>query len=173
MRTFASTMLAAAGLLLATAPVAMAAPYWSAISTGCVPDNTSIQANRYQPLSDSAIKHRGTNVDRIVLYCAVQPNAGASNPNVISMTYLDATGAGPQAYVKAELIAISRASGVRVVVGTFNSNSSAVTTVTQKGALFFHPLNFDSNYYLVRIEMDRAAAAQAVRAIGVALDYAL
>ena len=47
-----------------------------------------------------------------------------------------------------------------------NSGSSRSFTA----ASFSSTLNFDDFYYYVRIDMDRAAANQAIRSIGVALE---
>lgn len=151
---------------------ANAATYWSAISTGCIPDAASIQANRYASSSDSVIKHRGTNVQRIVLICSVSPNDQGQAPNVLTMTYRDSTATGAKAYVRAQLISVSRASGARVVVTTVSSNSSSVSSVSQlTSAPFSHVLDFNTSYYFVKIEMDRSTSSQTVSTVGVALDF--
>jgi hypothetical protein len=160
-------------LLALSVGFASAAPFWSAISTGCVPDAASIQGNRYQPAFDTAIRHRGGNLKRIVLICGVTPNTAGPLPEVLEMTYIDSTASGTKAYVRAELISVSRTTAVKVLVASVSSDGSGQTGITQQSsATFSHVMNFDNNYYFVRIEMDRATTAQNVRAIGVALDEA-
>lgn len=158
--------------LMTGAPAWAADPYWSSISTACTPDNLSIQNNRYQSTVDSYVTPQKGNVDPTVLICAVQPNPGASGlPNMLSMTYLDSTGVTNTAHVLAQLIRVNRSTGGRATVAAVNSDSFPATTPTKnQSAAFSHTLNFDMNFYYVRIEIDRAANSQNVRSIGVALE---
>lgn len=147
-----------------------AATYWSAIATGCVPDAQSIQGDRYRPSGDSMIKHKSGNVARIVLICAVQPHTSVGNPALLTMTYIDSTGAGSKAFVKAQLFAVTRATGLKTLLATVNSNSSSEDSLDEAASpSFAHSLDFDLNYYFVRIEMDRSATGQNAGAVGVAL----
>jgi hypothetical protein len=145
--------------------------YWSAISTGCVPDSSSIQANRYRDVSDSALQHQTGNVDKIVLVCGVAPNPGAALPNLLAMTYLDSTGNGTKAQVIAELMRVNRNTAAVSTIAAVTSNTFLTKTMTLgKSPLFNHQLNFDTSYYFVRITVDRTTTAQDVRSVGVALE---
>jgi hypothetical protein len=154
----------------ATDPAAAANEYWSSIATACTPDSLSIQNNRYQTPTDSYVAPQAANVDPIVLICGVSPNTGGTAPTRLSMTYLDATGTTATAAVKASLVRVARTTGGRAVVATVSSNSFAAVSVAKNSVTFVHALNFAANYYYVRIDMDRSAANQNLRSIGVALE---
>lgn len=164
--------IAALTALVALASPAAAVPYWSAISTACVPDSLSIQGDRYRSPADSFVLHQVGSVDPVVLICGVAPNPGGQAPNAVSMTYLDGTGEATTAQVKAQLVRVVRATGVRSVVQEVSSDAppNVTTTAKRDSAIFAHVLNFNAAYYYVRIEIDRAAANQSVRSIGVALE---
>jgi hypothetical protein len=113
---------------------------------------------------------RGNSLKPVVLICAVPPNSGAGLPNTLSMTYLDSTGTNAAAFVQAQLVRVNRMTGARAVVATVASDSNSGTTTRKAGAALPAMLNFEDFYYFVRITMDRAAATQTVRSIGVALE---
>lgn len=162
--------LTAAALLLAVAQPAAADPYWSSIATACTPDSLSIQNDRYQSPTDSYVTPQAGKTDPIVLICGVQRNPGAALPNVVSMTYLDAT-PGAATKVQAQLVRVHRTTGFRATIATVSSNSFTNTVVTKNNSIAFgHVLNFETHYYYVRIDIDRTTAAQNVRGIGVALE---
>jgi hypothetical protein len=157
-------------LASAANPAAAANEYWSSIATACTPDSLSIQNNRYQTPTDGYVAPQAGKIDPTVLICGVPPNTGANNPARLSMTYLDATGATVTAAVKASLVRVSRTTGVRAVIAFVTSDSFVTPGVAKNSVSFVHPLNFAANYYYVRIDMDRSAATQNLRSIGVALE---
>lgn len=159
------------GLVLASS--ARAAPYWSTASVACTPDRPSIQSDRYTVSSDDSVKHRGNNVDRIVVNCGVSPNASGDPPNVLTISHVDSTGTGTKAWVSAQLIGLSRTNGTRQVITQISSDSVAQASFTEASSpVFVHALDFDSNYYFVRLEIDRSSDKQSARSIGVALEAA-
>jgi hypothetical protein len=164
----------AAAAIVATiaGPAGAAEPYWSSIATACTPDSLSIQNNRYQSPTDNYVTPQKTNIDPIVLICGVQPNPGASaSPTMLSMTYLDNSGAAPSGHVLAELIRVSRTRGSRGIVTSVTSNGfPATTTAKNHSAAFAGALDFEANFYYVRIEIERKTIKQNVRSIGVALE---
>lgn len=167
-----SVFLATALTLAAGSPApAATAVYWSAISTSCVPDSLSIQANRYRSFADSNTQHQTGNVDRITLVCGVAPNPGSPLPNTLSLTYLDSTGNSSNAQSTAELMRVNRTTAAVSTVAAVNSDTFLTKSVSMgKSPTFSHQLNFENSYYFVRIVLDRATTAQDVRAIGVALE---
>jgi hypothetical protein len=159
-----------AAVLTGTAHPAAATVYWSSISTACTPDSSSIQNDRYMSAAESNyIAPKAGKVDPIVLVCAVTPNFGAETPALFLLTYLDATGTAPTASVQAQFVRANRISGARTVIASLNSNNNPDTGVTITTTPFNHVLNFNVFYYYVRITMDRSAASQNIRAIGVVL----
>jgi hypothetical protein len=72
--------------------------------------------------------------------------------------------------VQASLVRVNRSNGARAVVASVSSNISDGTGTRKQTAAFNSPLNFEAFYYYVRIDMDRSAANQVVRAIGIALE---
>lgn len=155
---------------LAGATGAAAATYWSAISTGCVPDAPSIQGNRYKPSSDTTIRHQGKNLKRISLICNVAPNPSGAPPNLLTLTYRDTTGTGTKAYVRAQLFSVDRATASKNLVASISSDTSSETVLGRVQESFVHTLDFNTNFYFVKIDMDRSASTQAVSAVGVGLD---
>jgi hypothetical protein len=151
-------------------PAAADTTYWSTIATACTPDNISIQNDRYKSATDNFVTPQTPKIDPVVLICGVSPNTGAPAPNAFIMTYLDATGTTTTASVQAHLIRVNRTTGGRSVITSLNSNNNSDTGVTIASTFFTHTLKFESFYYYVRIEMDRNATTQTIRAIGVALD---
>jgi hypothetical protein len=158
-----------AAVLTGTAHPAAATVYWSSIATACTPDSSSIQNDRYMSTNDSYVAARTGKVDPIVLVCAVTPNFGAELPALFLMSYLDATGTAPTASVQAQFVRVNRVSGGRAVIAILNSNNNTDTGATITTTTFNHVLNFNVFYYYVRIVMDRSAASQNIRAIGVVL----
>jgi hypothetical protein len=160
----------AASAACATTGANAATAYWSAAASACVPDSGSIQGNRYATVSDGYVAHATGNLDLIALICGIAPNTGGTLPNTLSMTLLDATGTATTARAQAQLIRVQRSNGARALVASVSSDSLPNATLTnQRATTFAHPLNFTTNYYFVRIELDRSVATQIVRGIGVSL----
>lgn len=161
----------AAAFLVVASSAALAANYWSAIATSCAPDAAAIQGNRYRSSGDTTIRHRGKNVDKIVLICGVPPNHGAISPGRLTLTYADSTATGTKAFVRAQFFSATRAGGVKTLIASVSSNDFSGTALTEiQSVNFNHAVDFAVNYYFVRIELDRSASTQAVSAVGVALD---
>jgi hypothetical protein len=157
--------------LIMTAGEAEAKVYWSSIATACTPDSTAIQNDRYTTTPDSTISPAAKAHDPIVLICAVPQKEAAEEPDTLSMTYLDSTGKGPNAKVQAQLIRVNRNSGARRVAATVSSNDATATTIAyRKSGAFAQALNFIAFYYYIRIEIDRSAASDNVKSLGVALE---
>jgi hypothetical protein len=161
-------MLPVIAATLAT-PAGAAETYWSSVTTGCVPDSLSIQDDRYKSLADAAITPRTSRLDPIVLICGVLPNPGAPAPHALKLTYQDSTGTGATGMVRAQLVYVVRTTGVRAVMATLSSDTSTATGATMGSAAFSHTLDFEANYYYVRIDIRRGAAGEDVRGIGAAL----
>jgi len=157
---------------IALSSAAKADVYWSSIATACTADSLSIQNDRYSAVPDSYISPNPGNVDPITLVCPVSRKAGVPLPHILSVTYLDGTGDATSAAVKAQLIRVKRTNGsARAVVAEVSSDSFASKTVgNHKSDLFTHVLDFATNYYYVRIDIDRSLAKEKVRGIGVALE---
>jgi cysteine-rich repeat protein len=110
-------------------------------------------------------------VDPVILNCAVTPNHAAQLPDRMSLTYRDATGTSAAAFAKAFFVKINRASGVVSTISSVSSNASSSTAVNfwQSGQ-FAQALDFNTNYYFVRLLLDRSATSQTVQAFGVAVE---
>ena len=170
MRRTITALVLVAGMVQPVSAAPATVVYWASIATGCTPDSVSIQNDRYQSPTDNSLAPKPAVVDPIALICGVSPNPQAVLPNTISLTYLDATGTATTALVQASLIRVNRDNGARSVIVTVASNSSSGTSARKQASSFSSSLNFEAFYYYVRIEMDRAAANQVIRSIGVALE---
>jgi len=164
---FAILLLAA---LTVSADRLAAQVYWSSIAAACTPASDAIQNDRYAATAEGGVAPSPGSIDPIVLICAVPPKLGAEPPRLLSMTYVDSTGVGSTASVVAQLIRVSRSSGARGVVTTVSSNDVNRTTLAYRKSEAFAQLNFDSFFYFVRIAIDRSAAIEDVRSLGVALE---
>lgn len=162
----------ACAFAVALSGAARAEVYWSSIATACTPASIAIQSDRYSAVPDSYISPNPGNVDPITLICPVSQKAGVPLPHILSVTYLDGTGDATSAAVKAQLIRVKRSNGsARAVVTEVSSDNFASKTVgNHKSDLFTHVLDFATNYYYVRIDIDRSLAKEKVRGIGVALE---
>jgi hypothetical protein len=173
MKNFFATFLLAAALIGAAQPAAAQSqivPDWSTIASACTPDSVSIQDNRYKSSPDNFVAPQAQKIDPIALICPVTSLRGS--PDYLSMTYLDPVGAGTS--VKARLIRVNRTNGARVVIATVDSNAFPTQAgVSTRLVNLTHLVDFDANFYFVRIEMDRTGANQNVRVIGVALESEL
>lgn len=106
-----------------------------------------------------------------MLICGVPPNLGAQSPAKLTLTYSDSTAAGPKAFVRAQFFSATRAAGVKSLIASISSNDFTETALNQiTSTAFNHGIDHTTNYYFVRIEMDRTASTQSVSAVGVALD---
>jgi cysteine-rich repeat protein len=158
-------------VLAVAAGRAEAEVYWSSIATACTPVNDAIQGDRYVIAPDNYVAPKPGDTNPIVLVCNVPRQDGTSLPRILSMTYLDSTGANTAAKVQAQFVRVAQGTGGRAVVATVSSNSFPQTgTAYHQSAQFGHVLNFDAFYYYVRIEIDRAASNQNLRSLGVALE---
>ena len=163
-------LFAAAVLTAALAHPASAEVYWSSIATACVPASSAIQGDFYVNPNDTIVMPKGAKLNPIELICGVEPNAGATSPNMLSMTYLDSSGANRRAFIHAQLVRVNRTTGARAVAANLRSDSSAATTTQKISASFSGGLNFERFYYFVRVAIVRAKASHTVRSIGVALE---
>jgi hypothetical protein len=163
--------LLAAALVGAAQPATaqIAKTTWSSIASACTPDSVSVQNNRYKSSPEHFVSPQAQKVDPVVLICPLSAPLQIE-PNSLVMTYLDPVGAGTS--VKAQFISVNRANGTRGVIATTDSNNfSVLPTVIRRGSFFnAGPLDFNTNFYYVRIEMDRTKTNQNIRVIGVALE---
>lgn len=157
------------GGLSLTLPVQAAPMAWSSSANGCVPTAASTNANRLA--TSSYVSHLGANVDPITLVCPVTNLRGLTSIGwQFSLTYLDSTGKGTGAFVKAALMKQSRTTGATSTVVTVSSDASAVAAVNVRSAIIVPNFDLDANVYYVQIVLDRTTTAQTVRAYSVALE---
>ncbi len=162
----------AAGVLtwMACAP-AKAEVYWSSPAIACVPDAGTSRNARYATPYSMAVELSQGKVDPVILNCAVTPNHAAQLPDRMSLTYRDTTGTSAAAFAKAFFVKIDRNTGAVSTIASVSSNVSPSTAVHfwQSGQ-FAQALNFNANYYFVRLFLDRSATSQTVQAFGVAVE---
>ncbi len=171
MRHLARAVLTAGGLYLAGTTYGHAEVYWSSSATACVPDALTAQTDRPANPSPNVVGLNGTSVDEVVLNCAVTPNHGAQLPNRVSLTYRDSTGTNAAAVARAQLVQINRISGASATIAQVGSNQVATTTIRRlQSTKFSHQLDFDANYYVVRLFLDRTATSQTVLGLGTAVE---
>jgi hypothetical protein len=166
---------AAAAVLTAVPAYANGIPLaWSANATSCVPDAASIEFNRYTT-ANGRVAHRPNNVDPIQLNCGISDFSvfvGASHWKLV-ITYRDSTGVQDSAAVIARLVRISRVNGSTAGMVTFNSNSnegSGIDSVGKASISFDHVFNFDNNYYVIQLLLDRTLTSEIVEVSGVAIE---
>ncbi len=144
--------------------------YWSTAAHACTPSPPTIQNDRHTYLFNYA-SWNGTNLDTIVFYCSVQPNTGETSPNRMYLTTLDNTGSAADTYVHAELYKISRSTGGYTLLDTASSDSTSGTGVKEVFTTLGEAMDFDANFYYVRVEMDRDGTGDDARFYGVSLEY--
>lgn len=144
------------GLTPAGAEIAFNTP-----GSGCVPDHATIQENRAL-VGNANVRHAGANLQPIVLTCPIAPFASGTGDWILRMTYLDSTGMGAGAFVRARLYRMAIGGSVPVLLETANSNSSGLTGLTTLNSGFSHTFDFLANTYWVRVDLDRSTAAQDV-----------
>lgn len=162
----------AAGVLawVACTP-AKAEVYWSSPAIACVPDAGTLRSARYATPYSMAVELAQGKVDPVILNCAVTPNHAAQLPDRMSLTYRDATGTSAAAFVKAFFVKINRTTGAATTISSVSSNASSSTSVKfWQSSQFAQALDFNTNYYFVRLLLDRSATSQTVQAFGVAVE---
>jgi hypothetical protein len=159
----------AAAVMLMAVP-AHAVPVWSSNATSCAADADSIMFDRYTT-SKGIVAHRSTNVDPIQLSCEISdPSSLQGTQWNLIVTYLDSTGMTNTANVTAKVMRISRTTGVQKVVATFNSDSSAATTMGQGSVGFSHTFDFTASFYYVLITLDRNSTSEIVQVVGAVIE---
>lgn len=145
--------------------------YWSTAGQTCSAGRDATQGDRYSFWWNYASWY-STNVDLITFYCSVQPNDGGDSPNRLYLTALDDTGTSNSAFVKAELVGINRSTGSYGITATATTDSTSGTGVKEVYGTLSSSLDFDANFYWVRVTMDRTSSGEDARFYGVSLDYA-
>jgi hypothetical protein len=160
-----------AALCLVQAAQAQPAVQFSSAASACVPDHATIRDDRAQ-IGNPSVRHAAGIVDPVVLTCAIPPFTSAETEWGLGITYLDSTGAGTSANVRARLYRMQLDGAAPDLLITANSNASASTMLHTLEAHFTHTFNFDTHLYWVRLELDRSAASQNVILYSVFLEVA-
>jgi hypothetical protein len=169
---------------------------WSSVAAGCVPGDPAIQGNRYTIVAGSA-GLRTTATGPVTLYCPIAKMGtsfmelyfvnleGAlvlamptfresclADSYVLGMTYTDGDGTGTGVNVTAELVGLSKTTGLLSSTGArIDSNQSSRTTPGTLAVSFTNPIDTDGYYYYVRVDLSRASGNTAPATFyGVALD---
>jgi hypothetical protein len=154
---------------LAVAPVQAAS--WSINGSSCVPGDPAIQNNLYL-VTAGTVKHQPTATGLITLYCPITfPTlVGEGNLRILSMTYADSDGPGTVANITAQLVKLTHKTGSLTNIGdALDSNKSGPTSA---GALLM-PISHTvdgSDYYYVRVDLNRSDPSESVTLFGVNLD---
>lgn len=166
MRSFVTATLLAIVSFAGSNTAHAAGTYWSAAAATCVPGDPAIQSDRYL-VQAGKVQHTASSVDLVTLYCPVERNTGADDPNRLYMTWNDSSSA-PGANVKAQLIRMSKTTGALTTIATLDSNSSG-TGLIYGSVGFTEALNWGQNYYYVRVDLDRNNTSEIEQFFGVEL----
>ena len=147
---------------------------WSMTAAGCTPAPATIDASKYAHVTidggvgfDAGAISTSPPAGPIVLIC---PITNAPVGNQLTMVYRDSSGAASTASVKAELIAIPLIGPPpRTVVATINSDTFNLTGTSSLAACI-GTLDFDTNFYHVRVEIARTAGNLTTRLYGLYID---
>jgi hypothetical protein len=151
-----------AALCCADAAQAQPSVLYSAPASGCVPDSATVRDDRAR-VGNASVQHNPSNVDPIVLTCTIPPFDSPNTNWALSMTYLDSSGTGTGASVRARLYRMQRGNASQNLLATVNSNTSADTTLnTLESSFFTHTFNFNTHIYWVHVELSRSATSQSV-----------
>jgi hypothetical protein len=177
------------GILFFVSAAAQAGqPYWSMPGAGCVPGDPAIQFDRYF-ITAGSVNYKTARSGLVTLYCPVNPNPvvlaitqtststfplGPNNAYLFRLTYTDSDGAAAAVSVTARLLRLAKSNGgfTGAVPGaTLVSSASAVTTQTNLSGPFDHSFDFVSQYYYVRVDLNRAVGTSAIATFyGVAIE---
>jgi hypothetical protein len=135
---------------------------WSIPGAGCVPSDATTKFNRAL-VGNGTVQHATGNVGMIVLTCPITQFTTDITSWNLFLTYRDSTGAGPSAFVQAQLYRMPFHGGAPVLMTTANSNSSASTAVGYVASpVFAHPFDFSAYSYWVRVELKRSSTSETV-----------
>ena len=161
------------GFILFGASDARAA-VWAVNGAGCIPDDITIYARRYDTINGAVTFGTGMNTP-ITLYCPIATAPSCPSNYRLRLTYQDSDGTSGQAGVTAQLMRRSQANGsVQSAVpgAQVSSNSSNATGPTnQASPAFEHDFSQLTDYYFVRVDMNRYVTASGIATFyGVALE---
>lgn len=145
------------------------------VGAGCVPGDPAIQFNRYFITAGSVNYPSGAS-GLITLYCPITRPLQLSQfindfnllftfvPNHMTLTYTDGDGTGTASRITAQLVQIAKSNGAltQIPSSLIDSNTSATTTQTSITVTVSHSFNFFSNYYYVRVDMQRATGTSPI-----------
>jgi hypothetical protein len=151
--------------------------YWSQSGAQCVVDDNA-QANALYSRTSGSIKFAAGKTGTIGLFCAINKNNGAQNPNQIWINYQDTDGSGvTSTFVLARLFGMPRFSlptnifQIGTDVTSLTPAGPPFSLDNRAGKFFTHTLDFENNYYFIYAEITRASTAQQAILYGVALSY--
>jgi hypothetical protein len=154
----AAVCLAAVGLTAArNAAIAQEAAVtteWSAVSVGCVPDDTGTTPNRYQATSDGVIKFETGATGDLFFWCDVMSPLDTSvNPswNALRLTFKDSNASG---WVEAKLYKKQKTDGAYGNTATLRSTDGAgVRNIASSSPI--PALTVNTHAYYVRMQLHR------------------
>lgn len=144
--------------------------YWSMPAAGCTPDVMALRNDRYNDPSGHRIEFAGDKTGIIRLTCPISPNTGGVAPDRLSVTYRVSVAGPSQPYVRALLVKVNRDDGVMTTIANFNSGNFPQTVRVRNLVPITEALDFDTNYYFVRVEMARNATTEGLNILGLALE---
>jgi hypothetical protein len=138
-----------------SASKAEAATRWSSIASGCVLDSR-YASNAEVNAQDGSVSFKSGVTGYILLTCAVTvPFSGPGNCGYyLGVTAKDSTAGG---WIAMALYSAARSTGGFTTITSFNAPVSA--SVVQTLQSFGHSFNFDTNYYLVHVNMYRTSTS--------------
>jgi hypothetical protein len=164
---FLLPLMIAAGLAHdASATVSPTNIYSSMNASSCMPTSSAIYTSNLYTVSAGAVSFDATHTGQITLYCPVPVNNDGVSPGQVNLTYTDPDGTGTTYQVKAQLIALNLSTGaLSTASNVADSNSASSTTHVVSGTLS-GALNFDTNYYYIRVDIIRSSTASAATFYG-------
>lgn len=151
--------------------------YWSQTGAQCVVDDNS-HANALYSRTSGSIKFAPGRTGTIGLFCSINKNNGAANPNQIWMSYQDTDlAANTNTRVMVRLFGLPRFGNP---MNIFQIGTDLLSTTPSGGATsvdnyafrwISHTFNFEANYYFMYVELSRVSTAENAILYGVALSY--
>lgn len=132
---------------------------WSAVSVGCIPDDTSTTPSRYDATSDGVIRFQSGATGDLFFWCdVVSPiDSFGVNPtwNALALTFKDSNADG---FVEAKLYKKQKTNGAYSNTATLTSTDGAgVRRIVPAGPIA--TLTFSTHAYYVRIQLHRTTTA--------------
>jgi hypothetical protein len=153
---------------------------WSMPGSTCTWDEAASESKPLK-IGLSAVQHTSSAKGTIVLNCPIPnygPQSGLEVANwSLNLTYQDSTGTGPQAVVKAQLLAlplegsepadprapaIPATPGTPILITTASSDDSSATTINTVRKPFTFNFDYNNYTYWVHVELTRSGNQTAI-----------